>query len=406
MADGGLFLHELSFVPEGDDVVVGRLDTGSYAVFPSDGAELLKRLAQGMPLRAAADWYESVFDEPVDLDDFVATLEELGFVREDGEPPPDDAPPAPVRLRRLGRAVFSLPAWGCYLAVAGGWAWAVAGHTDLAPHPSQIFFVHSLLVVQLVITFGQVPLLLLHEGFHILAGRRLGLPTRLRLSNRLTYIVAETQINGLLSVPRAKRYLPFLAGVVCDGVVLGALGLVADATRNADGSFSLTARVCLALAFTVGVRVLWQFQLYLRTDLYYVAATAWNCYDLHDAGMTLLKNRMWRLLGRSDRVVDEEKWTPRDRRVGKFYGPFIVLGYGTLAGITAFVSIPVTIQYFTIARQAVGSGHVNAAFWDAVLSLCMNIAQVVALVVLSRRKRREKRLSPSHTSPSTEVELA
>ncbi|MEV6025948.1 hypothetical protein [Streptomyces sp. NPDC052036] len=405
MADDGLLLHELSFVPEGDDVVVGRLDTGSYAVFPTDGAELLKRLAQGMPLSAAADWYASAFDEAVDLDDFVATLRELGFVRE-GEEQPQGPPPRPVRLRRLGRAAFSLPAWACYLAVVGGWTWAVTRHTDLAPHPSQIFFVRSLLVVQLVITFGQVPLLLLHEGFHILAGRRLGLPTRLRVSNRLTYIVAETQINGLLSVPRAKRYLPFLAGIVCDGVVLGGLGLVADATRNPDGSFSLTARVCLALAFTVVVRVLWQFQLYLRTDLYYVAATAGNCYDLHDAGMMLLKNRMWRLLGRSQRLVDEEQWTPRDRRVGKFYGPFIVLGYAALAGITVFVSVPVTIQYFSIARQAIASGHVNAAFWDAVLSLCVNAAQVAALVVLSRRKRREKRLSTPQTSPSAEVELA
>ncbi|MFL4945938.1 hypothetical protein ACJ6WE_00855 [Streptomyces sp. MMS24-I31] len=404
MAGDGLVFHELSFVPEGDEVVVGRLDTGSYAVFPTDGAELLKQLTQGMRLSAAANWYEETFDESVDLEDFVATLRELGFVREGGQQQPD-APPPPVRLRPLGRALFSLPAWGLYLAVVGGWTWTVTLHPDLAPRSTQIFFVHSLLVVQLVITFGQVPLLLLHEAFHILAGRRLGLPTRLRVSNRLTYIVAETQINGLLSVPRAKRYLPFLAGIVCDSVVFSALGLVAHATRNPDGSFSPTSRLCLALAFTVAVRMLWQFQLYLRTDLYYVAATAWNCYDLHEAGMTLLKNRVWRLVNRADRIVDEEKWTPRDRRVGTYYGPFIVLGYCALAAITVFVSVPVTIRYVSIAGRAIGSGHLDAAFWDAALSLCMNVAQLVALVVLSRRKRREKKSGTSHTPSSSEVEL-
>ncbi|MEU8587305.1 hypothetical protein AB0C59_09930 [Streptomyces sp. NPDC048664] len=365
---------------------------------------MLKRLADGMPLGDAEAWYEAEFDEPVDLDDFVATLEELGFIRESGRQP--EPPPSPVRLRGLGRAVFSPPAWALYLAVVGCWLWLVATRADIAPHPGQIFFVHSLLVVQLVITFGQVPLLLLHEGFHILAGRRLGLPTRLRLSNRLTYIVAETQINGLHSVPRSKRYLPFLAGMVCDGAVLGVLGIIAETTRNSDGSFPLIARACLALAFTVGVRILWQFQLYLRTDLYYVAATAWNCYDLHDAGMTLLKNRVWRLLDRPERIVDEEKWTPRDRRVGRYYGPFIVLGYATLAAITAFVSIPVTVQYGRIAWRAMSSGQVDAAFWDAALSLCMNVAQAAALIVLSRRKRREKQSGPSHTSSSAEVELA
>ncbi|MFC5199019.1 MULTISPECIES: hypothetical protein [Streptomyces] len=405
MAGDGLVFHELSFVPEGDEVVVGRLDTGSYAVFPADGAELLRQLMRGMTLGAAADWYETTFGEDADLPDFVTTLRELGFIDEEDRARP--AAPAPqVRLRGLGRAAFSAPAWVLYGAVVGGWTWAVIARPDLAPHPGQIFFTHSLLVVQLVITLGQVPLLLLHEGFHILAGRRLGLPTRLSVSNRLTYIVAETQINGLLSVPRAKRYLPFFAGMVCDGVVFAVLGLVADLTRNPGGSFSLAGRLCLGLAFTVAVRMLWQLQLYLRTDLYYVAATAWNCYDLHDAGMTLMKNRVWRFMNRPDRIVDEEKWTPRDRRVGAFYGPFIVLGYGAFAAITVFVSVPVTVNYVSIAGRALGSGGVDASFWDAVLSLCMNVAQIVALVVLSRRKRRNQKSAHSLTSSSPEVELA
>ncbi|MET9121176.1 hypothetical protein [Streptomyces sp. NPDC004528] len=406
MAGDGLVFHELSFVPEGDDeVVVGRLDTGSYAVFPADGAQLLQRLMGGMPPAAAADWYEATFGEEADLQDFLDTLRELGFVSE-GDRTEPAAPASPVRLRAWGRAAFSAPAWILYATLIGGWTWAVIARPDLAPRPGQIFFTHSLLAVQLVITLGQVPLLLLHEGFHILAGRRLGLPTRLSVSNRLTYIVAETQINGLLSVPRVKRYLPFFAGMVCDGVVFASLGLVADLTRNPGGMFSFTGRLCLGLAFTVAVRMLWQFQLYLRTDLYYVAATAWNCYDLHDAGMALLKNRLWRLVNRPDRIVDEENWTLRDRRVGTFYGPFIVLGYAAFVAITVFISVPVTVDYVRIAGRALDSGAVDASFWDAVLSLCMNVAQIVALVVLSRRKRRNNKSAHSHTSASPEVELA
>ncbi|WP_393097034.1 hypothetical protein [Streptomyces sp. LN325] len=83
MAGDGLVFHELSFVPEGEEVVVGRLDTGSYAVFPADGAELLRQLMRGMTLGAAADWYETTFGEDADLQDFVTTLRELGFVDEE-----------------------------------------------------------------------------------------------------------------------------------------------------------------------------------------------------------------------------------------------------------------------------------------------------------------------------------
>ncbi|MFE0457879.1 hypothetical protein ACFW1A_01295 [Kitasatospora sp. NPDC058965] len=398
MSQGPLAVHELSYVPEGDDVVVGRLETGAYAVFPSDGAELLKRLSAGTPPEEAAAWYEETFSEPVDIDDFVATLHELGFVREDAAP---TGPAVRLRFQRLGRAAFSPFAWLCYVVVLAGWVVTLVRHPEVRPAASQIFFTRSLLVVQVVITFGQVPLLLAHEGFHLLAGRRLGLPTKLRLSNRLTYIVAETQINGLMSVPRRRRYLAFLSGVLLDGVVLGILVMVAAANRQADGSLPLSSRVCLALGFTVLMRIIWQFQLYLRTDLYYVFATALKCYDLHDASKAVLWNRIWRLLRRPERQADLSRWTEQDRRVGAFYGPFIVLGFCVLAGITVNVSIPVTVRYFSLAAHSLGAGRFDAHFWDSLLSLSMNVAQTVALIVLARRKRRAARAAAPAAAPSS-----
>ena len=52
MTDVSIEFHPLSFVPEGADVVVGRTETGTYAVLPKDGADLLRCLSSGM---AAAD---------------------------------------------------------------------------------------------------------------------------------------------------------------------------------------------------------------------------------------------------------------------------------------------------------------------------------------------------------------
>jgi hypothetical protein len=385
VSESVLELHDLSFVPEGDEVVVGRLDTGSYAVFPADGAELLRRIAAGMSLNQASAWYQSNFGEPVDIGEFAETLTDLGFVREAGA---GVTAAAPVRLRRLGRAAFSPAAWACYAVVVALWLRAAFPAGAILPRPSQIFFTGSLVLVQLVITFGQVPLLFLHEAFHILAGRRRGLPSRLGVSNRLTYIVFETQLNGLMSVPRRARYLPFLAGLVCDCVVFCSLGLAADLTREANGSFSVAGRVCLALAFTVIMRILWQFQLYLRTDLYYVFATALNCYDLHDASSALLRNRLWRALRRWHRLVDEQQWTERDRKVGACYGPFIALGILVMVLITVFGSYPVVHEYLLIIARGLAAGPRAGQFWDALVSLTFNIAQVIALIALWHRKRR------------------
>ncbi|MFL6138334.1 MAG: hypothetical protein ACJ74O_11090 [Frankiaceae bacterium] len=377
-------------MPDGAEVVVGRIDTGAFVILPADGAALLQRMAEGMAPPQAADWYAAEFGEPVDVDGFVAALRELGFVRERGAEALVTGRPA--RFQRLGRAIFSPPARAAYLTVMALWAVLMIRSADLRPAPSHIFFTHSLLLVQVLITFGQIPLLFLHEGFHILAGRRLGLPSKLGMSNRWTYIVFETQMNGLLSVPRRKRYLPFLAGMLCDMLVLAALDGTAELTRTSSGSFSVAGRACLALAFTVMVRLLWQFELFLRTDLYYVFATALNCYDLHDASKALLWNRIWRILRRPHRIVDEQLWTDHDRRVGTWYGPFLVLGVGTLLGITAFVSMPVVVQYFRIAIHNVTShGIGEALFWDGFVSLSINGGQVALLVWLATRKRRRQR---------------
>jgi hypothetical protein len=385
LEDPALDLHELSFVSEGDEVVVGRPDTGSFAVFPADGAELVRQIAGGMSLSQASAWYEESFGERVDIGDLAATLAELGFVREAGTEP---AAAGRIRLRWLARAVFSPAAWACYVCLAGLWLLAAVHTSALFPHPGQVFFTGSLVVVQIVVTFGQTPLLFVHEGMHILAGRRLGLASRLGVSNRWAYIVFETQLNGLMSVPRKARYLPFFAGLVGDVAVFCSLGLIAEVTRHGNGSFSLAGRVCLALAFTVALRMLWQFQLYLRTDLYYVFATALNCYDLHDASVALLRNRVWRALGRRNRIVDERQWTEHDRKVGALYGPFVVLGLFAMILITVFGTVPVIRLYAVLIARGLAAGPATPHFWDSASSLTINAAQVVVLVVLWQRKRR------------------
>ncbi|MEV6235441.1 hypothetical protein [Lentzea sp. NPDC051838] len=383
-SDTPVLFHDLSFVPEGDETVVGRLDTGSYAVLPADGAALLGRMADGMSPERAAEWYESEFGEPIDMDDFLETLHELGFVRT-GE---TVAETRPVRFQKLGAAAFSPLAWLVYLAITVTWLVLGARHDDLLPDPHQFFFVQSALVVQVVITFGQLPLVFLHEGFHTLAGRRLGLPSKLGMSNRFMYIVFETRMNGLFSVESRKRYLPFLSGMLADVVVLGLLGLLAHVTRDASGALSLTGRVAIALGFTVVMRLIWQFQLYLRTDLYYVFSTALRCHDLHDAAVTLLRNRMWRALRRPERVVDESQWTEHDRKAGRWYGPFVLLGIVVMLGLAIFGSIPIVLQYVEIIGRNLGSGHLDLYFWDAVVSLVINVGQLALVAHLARRKRR------------------
>src|SRR3954471_13413087 len=155
LPDMPLSFHPLTFVPDGEDVVIGRPDTDSYAVFPDSGAALLHRLRDGLSPAAGARWYEDTYGEEVDMADFLDTLRELDFVAGDGDAV--DAVvdvagerPASVSWRWLGRAAFSFPAWIGYLALVTACGVALARVPALRPSPHQVFFTRSLLVIQLV----------------------------------------------------------------------------------------------------------------------------------------------------------------------------------------------------------------------------------------------------------------
>ena len=269
--------HRLSFVPDGDEVVVGRRDIDSYGVFPPDGAALVKRAQR----RSIAARRRALVRGDVRREGghrrARAVLDELQFVRGQDEAVAGDAPP--VRWQRLGRALFSPVALAAYLSVIVAAVAIAIAQPALAPRPGNVFFASSFVVVELTIVFGQLPLSAIHELAHLLAARRLGLASRIRLSNRFYFVVFETSMDGLVGVPRRQRYLPMLAGIEADIVAMASLTLVAALAQGDDGS--LVSGVCLALAFSTLPRIVWQFYFFLQTDIYFLAATVLGCIDLH-----------------------------------------------------------------------------------------------------------------------------
>ncbi|GIH68086.1 hypothetical protein [Sphaerimonospora thailandensis] len=383
--DRPLPLHPLVYLEEGDEVTVGRPDIDSYGIFPPDGAEVLRRLEQGVPPREAAVWYEARYRESLDVDDLVAALGELGFVRESDAPGPAGAS---VRWKRLGAVLFSVPAWICYGLLV---AWALismARRPDLVPVYRNVFFTDYYSVIQATLFVAAIPQLLLHEGFHALAGRRLGLRSRLRISRRLYFVVLETSLDGLVAVPRRQRYLPIMAGMLADVVVMAVLTIAADLTRGPEGALSPWGRFCLAFAFAVMLRILWQFSLYLRTDLYVLVSTALGCVDLHTTAMRMLRNRVNRLLGRRHRLVDESDWHPVDRRVARWYSWLIVAGYTVSLTTFAVAILPIVYRMFAgVLSRFTGHGAPWPELLDSLVFSGFILGQLVVLAWLAVRER-------------------
>ncbi|WBB80072.1 hypothetical protein O7606_01345 [Micromonospora sp. WMMD882] len=384
----------LTFLPEGDDVVVGNAQADSYAVLPVDGAQVLRHLVEGVTPRAAARWYADTYGEELDIEELLADLAELGFVAPTAPAGPTDPtgvgaePDAPVRWQRLGAALLSPVAVAGYTLVLVAAVAVAVTQPDLRPHYRAIFFTEYLTLVTVLLALGQWPLIGLHEAAHALAGRRLGLRTRLSLGNRLQYLVIETSMDGLVTVPRRQRWVPMLAGLGADLLVLALLTLAAAALREPDGTLPLTARICLALGFGTLLRVAWQFFFYLRTDLYYLLSLVLGTVDLHGSATVLLRHRLRRLTGRPGL---DRQWAARhpvDRRAARWYAWLMVVGYAATLATLAFAVAPAAVDFVAEAFAELDGRHGVGNLVDSAVVLALSVAELAFVGYLVVRNRR------------------
>lgn len=392
MSEAPLELHPLRFVAERDGVIVGRADTSSYALLPPDGAELLRRLADGTSVADAAAWYFSTFHETVDMADFIAALRDLGFVRTAGEKPADQRQ---VRYQALGRALFSPAAWVVYASVTAAALAAMAWQPALRPRPGDVFFVRSLVVMQAVLMLAQFPATLLHEWFHVMAARRRGVPSRLGVNRRLYFFVFETRLDGLLGLPRRQRYLPFFAGMLADVLVASGLTLAALAGLHGAsyGAMSWPARLALAIAYTTLLRVAWQLFVFLRTDPYFALTTVLGCTNLAEASSAYLRERIGR---RTRRAADEQAaWSPRDQQFAPWFALLTVAGTATLLAFAAIAVIPIAITFAHRLTSGITRGVAGGTrFWDSTASFVFLALEFLILPFLAgwMARRNEARM--------------
>ena len=390
-----LRLHPLTFLEEGadDDVTIGRADIDSYGLFPSDGAALLRQLESGTPPADAAEWYRNEYGESVDIEEFLDVLDELDLVVRDGE---EVASAGPVKWQRLGRVLFSPVAAIVFVAVAVAAVVEMIRNPALVPAYQHLFFTRSsLTILTLGIVLGQVPWMLLHEASHALAGRRLGLNSKLGFGRRFYYLVFTTALDGLVAVPRRKRYLPMLAGILLDLLVVALLTLAADALAGTGGFGALLFKLFLCMAFGVILRLAWQFYFFLRTDLYFLATTVLGCNDLQTVSRQLLANRVNRMLGRRGHLVDESTWTPRDAEVARWYSWLMLGGYAFLTVLIFTAMIPAAVRITEIAAHRLTRDLSVLSSLDFAAFLILNFGEFLVAGYLALRAYRRSRAQKS-----------
>jgi hypothetical protein len=383
----------LSLVAEGDDVVVGNPANATFVAVPAVGGVVLSALADGRSVaEAAAAAFEHSRVE-VDVEDFLATLEEAGIlVYEQGAALSGEVRWISGVPSWLVRPLFGKVAWSCYALALVFVMVGMVAEPALRPSFEDYLFLPDPMLSMLCLYAMSVVVMVTHESWHWLAGRAAGVPARFRLSYRGAFLAAETDLSLLLTRPRRQRYGPMLAGPAFDVSLLAlAIGL-----RWAYFALGLPlpdvlARMLGALTLMIVINLVLQCAVFLRTDLYAVLACALHCENLYRTSWLTLKKRLLPVSAEESAELDSAG--RRDRSVARWFSVLYLIGMLGMFWFLLTYMLPAAGGWlFWVARDIMSLSIGSLAFWEAATIALLVVSSTLAPLPLALRERRLRRL--------------
>jgi putative peptide zinc metalloprotease protein len=359
---------------EGDTVTIGDPDRQVFLSIPEEGVDILNWLAEGQTIGETSLAYEQKYGDTPDIEDFLDALADEGFVVVGSDAPhDDDLAPSGATLPRSHLSRIS-PAFaarlcgppvlvGCAALILGALA-LIGTDPGVVPGPSVLVFPHYLAAVSLGLFVFGLAGVAVHEVGHLIAARAAGVPARFGLSHRLWILVAETDLTGMWLAPKRKRYLAFLAGPLIDAI--SASALVGFLWAHRHGWFALSpmlTQLAGAGLMVYLLRLLWQCFFFVRTDFYYVFASAFSCKNLLGDTETFMHNAVARVL-RSRPTVDQSDIPADEMRVVRLYAVIWLLGRALAFGSLFLITLPVMWRYGTLIAPMLVGRHSRYGLLD------------------------------------------
>jgi hypothetical protein len=232
-----LEMADLTIVEQDNMYIVGDPALGTFVQLPPIGVTAIAHLRAGESVAEVAaalrtaEQDRASGDAAVDILDFASTLRELGFVTaidgistsSDGARPGGGSSVGPGWLARRWIAgprpakiswLFSKPAWVLYVLLFSGCAAIEIVSPSYRPHPGDFFFLSEPLASIAILTVVSFATVGGHECFHWLAGSAEGVSARFAISRRLYFLVFETDLTQLWSVPRWLNQIEIFFSVI------------------------------------------------------------------------------------------------------------------------------------------------------------------------------------------------
>lgn len=392
-----IVLHRLTTRQDDSQSIVGRLATGKFVALPHIGHRAIELFQQNRTLGEAQAQLKRDFGADVDLDTFVRTLADLGFVRTvDGTPVSvarSPKPSLPWLRRQHVRWLSSLPAQLAYGALLLFTLFSILANTSLIPRYNDFLWttVTSLAILgNVVMDLFRVGL---HELGHLFAARSLGIPARFGLSTRLHNLVIQTDVSGLWAVPRRHRYQVYLGGIIVD-LALTAVATLVLAYAAIPPTVQAMLKTFVLLTF---LSVVSQFHFYMRTDIYFVVLDLLHCYNLFQDSLTHARHvfrRLWfriaRPAGQAPPPDPLNHLASHERRKVSLYAWFVITGSALALFVYIGYGIPILVGLLAKAGVATWQGLTEGQLWtflDGAITLAI-LGSLQGLLVYQLGRKR------------------
>lgn len=290
----------LSIQHEGQDYIVGNQELGEFYQFPEEGVAVIKLLRSGMSVDAIKEQCAKDFEETIDVDSFIDTLLEIGFISPTGQENSGlekiKTQPADRRWKfsmnqATARLFFSPPAVLLYFGVVAFALFSVYQDPGLSINFHAFYLEKNLTATLIALLILQSITTVLHEFGHMIAAARRGIDSRLGIGNRLWNIVAEADLSGIYRLPKRERYLPLFAGILVDIFCIACITLLIKYLAETN-SAPAVVQILQALILQILVTISWQFNLFLRTDIYYALCNYCNYPNLDSDARTYISDKL------------------------------------------------------------------------------------------------------------------
>ncbi len=279
---------------EKEEYTITRWDTDNTIIVTLDVINIIKALSSGLTVYDAA---KKLGITTANVLSILQALKAVGYIKTiDGRELKDTDGHIHPWLESVPRQWFS---WSiskpfltiCFLFILSGLAIGLYSG-QYFPTYKHYFWTDDIFVVIISLQLLGFLLLLLHEMGHFIVTKAIGGEALMRFSHRYIYFIAETESYHIAEVPKEMRYLVYFAGMLVDFFIIALcywLMLAADSNILPLG-FLRTVLPAVILLNIQGI--VWQYNAFLRTDMYNFLSDFLDHENLHANTVRYIARRM------------------------------------------------------------------------------------------------------------------